>query len=635
MGEDAEAFQGSDLLGFALGRQPGASDLDDFVDFQIFYDESAGSGDAPSFLRARLCQAFELLLPELDRYLWHRDRFVLELCTDSEESHLSGHLRIGDGAEDEWFVVYLLRLLSATHHDVACRIVDGDGELLLIEAALAAPRWLTPSNAENRCWLRGGDVHLLPKPQAPEPEKLPLRQALARLRGGGHRAKDRVQKAIDARLKGYPRAAQDLSRHVARAVLPASVARILVAYPQLVSVAADYLPPPAVRELQRLRRDLPEAESGIQFDCGSLHDDEVVCIGVRFTRCQYARLMSLRCQMPQRFTQKHWRLPKGMAEVGSDKAMQLGAMLCCGLETAYLQGPRSATAVLRWTRHPEVNGWTDSAFLRHAASLKPPVDPGSQASRRAYLQQLSLDAAFRPALVVALHSAAAGAVDLADHWKDSDDPEGWLQVSAEELEQEMQARQAEFDAFDLRRSATRSNAAADVEGAADKGADELRKQLASMGSEIAGLLQRASCLEGVEPTGTGPAPAQGDSDSDASDLDVLGMEEEPEDASEGSEGSEEEAPGEGFRDYMLELDEQLEEMEGELPKEDHSKGLALGSRHIKVHGPGLELDLHAMEHVLASFCAEHQLEPGPASVLMSELGLAGGRPAGSSLDGMD
>eukprot|EP00435_Cladocopium_sp_Y103_P064898 s598_g26.t1 len=34
MEEDFDASQGADLLSLALGRQPGASDLDDYVDFE-------------------------------------------------------------------------------------------------------------------------------------------------------------------------------------------------------------------------------------------------------------------------------------------------------------------------------------------------------------------------------------------------------------------------------------------------------------------------------------------------------------------------------------------------------------------------------------------------------------------------
>ena len=56
----------------------------------------------------------------------------------------------------------------------------------------------------------------------------------------------------------------------------------------------------------------------------------MVLLGVRFTRLQYARLVSLRCQVPQRFARKRWKTPKGVKEP-SEKAMQLGAMLCAGL----------------------------------------------------------------------------------------------------------------------------------------------------------------------------------------------------------------------------------------------------------------------------------------------------------------
>merc|ERR1712048_175011 len=84
-------------------------------------------------------------------------------------------------------------------------------------------------------------------------------------------------------------------------------------------------------------------------------------------------------------------------------------------------------------------------------------------------------------------------------------------------------------------------------------------------------------------------------------------------------------------------------------------GIPLNSHHVKVHAAEpLELDMHAMEHMLQSFCAEHQLQPGPASLLLGELGLGGstaekksrggGRgyagnhctvTASSALDGMD
>jgi len=636
MNEDFECSQGLDLLGFALNREPGASDFDEFVSFEVYFDGTRGAADggqALPFLRARLCEAFEILAADLDRYLWHRDRFVLEVELGKgthDEPHLFGHMRTGDGSEDEWFVLYLLQKLTAARGDASCRVLDNDGEFLLIEAALAAPRWLNPDNAEHRCWLRGGAVHILPRPRPPEPQKLPCHAALARLRSpdGGTTAKEKVQHAINARLDGYPRRAVELSQHVARAVLPTGVARLLVAYPQLVSVAVDYLPPPPPRELVRWRRQLSEEEAGIHLDCEGPPEQETVCVGVRFTRCQYARLTGLRCELPQRFGQKRWRPPQGVA-APDEKAMRRGALLCAGLEAAYLQGPTSATAVLRWPSAtlakelvPSTSPWLpDAAFARHAAALQPALNPDSVAARRAFAQQSELEGPFRRAFLAALSSDALSRIELTAHWRDHDDTEEWLDVSAEELDKEMQARQAEFDAYDKKH--TQSGHASGVETAANDAEKDpaiLRENLAEMGQEISGLLGRASRIDGVDP-------AAGDSDSSNSDVgeyDVLGME----DAREGEE----------FHEYMAELDEQLgQELDGDLPEADETEetsskpgSLPLGSRHVKVHGvEPIDLDVHAMEHVLASYCTEHQLEPGPASVLLRELGLASAAAAGA------
>eukprot|EP00434_Breviolum_minutum_P023066 symbB.v1.2.020351.t1/scaffold1703.1/size108286/3 len=257
-----------------------------------------------------------------------------------------------------------------------------------------------------------------------------------------------MQKAIDARLQGYPKRALDLSRHVVRAVMPESVARLLIALPQLISVILDHLPSPPTRELVRLRRDLPEHQSSLHFDCENLGEEETVLIGVRFTRLQYARLISLRCQVPQRFSRKRWKVPKGIKEV-SEKAMQLGAMLCAGLEAAYLQGTQSATAVLRWREAPETLPWaSESSFQKHLQQ-KELLEASS--SRQAYAQQTNLDEHFREAFLRAVKDPALKAVDLTSHWRDRDDPEDWLQVSQEDLDREMKVRQAEFDQFDQKR----------------------------------------------------------------------------------------------------------------------------------------------------------------------------------------
>lgn len=52
--------------------------------------------------------------------------------------------------EDEWLIVYILRELSKQFSDAWIRVVDTDGEFLLIEGANAVPSWLNPEVAEYR-----------------------------------------------------------------------------------------------------------------------------------------------------------------------------------------------------------------------------------------------------------------------------------------------------------------------------------------------------------------------------------------------------------------------------------------------------------------------------------------------------
>lgn len=63
---------------------------------------------------------------------------------------LRGRTNYGDSIEDEWVIVYLLRELSRSHEDIWIKVVDSDGEFLLVEAAGALPAWLEPDIADNR-----------------------------------------------------------------------------------------------------------------------------------------------------------------------------------------------------------------------------------------------------------------------------------------------------------------------------------------------------------------------------------------------------------------------------------------------------------------------------------------------------
>ena len=69
-----------------------------------------------------------------------------------------GRTNYGDSVDDEWLIVYLLREISRRFPEAWIRIVDSDGEFLLIEAASALPSWLEPEIADNRVRMISADA---------------------------------------------------------------------------------------------------------------------------------------------------------------------------------------------------------------------------------------------------------------------------------------------------------------------------------------------------------------------------------------------------------------------------------------------------------------------------------------------
>lgn len=53
-------------------------------------------------------------------------------------------------------IVYLLRELTNRHKDIWVKVVDSDGEFLLVEAAGTLPAWLEPEVADNRVSFPSG-----------------------------------------------------------------------------------------------------------------------------------------------------------------------------------------------------------------------------------------------------------------------------------------------------------------------------------------------------------------------------------------------------------------------------------------------------------------------------------------------
>ncbi|KAF2629886.1 SGT1-domain-containing protein [Macroventuria anomochaeta] len=266
---------------------------EDVVEYIIFIVETRLS-DIQT--RERL-QAFQRALQDLKKkflkeYIWQRDEIKLELVREDDRWLLKGQTNYGDSVADEWLIVYFLRELSKEFKDAWIRIYDTDGEFLLIEAANALPKWLTPEVAEHRVWINTHRLLIIPlgKEEAPAPLKLPDALTILKDTPGRPQHYPRVEKEAFHRLNNYPSAVSE-NQHHATLPLPRKVAHILHTNPSYISSAVEAF---YLRDPMSLRLLQPEkSKTALIFP-----PDDFVSVSVRFTKVLYAQLLG-----------QHWNPP--------------------------------------------------------------------------------------------------------------------------------------------------------------------------------------------------------------------------------------------------------------------------------------------------------------------------------------
>ncbi|XP_072546684.1 protein ecdysoneless homolog isoform X4 [Salminus brasiliensis] len=245
----------------------------------------------PETSEQTLLQLLEDLLAEvaplLVQYIWQQQPFNLSYRAEKGgvPAHLGGSTEFGDNVEDEWFIVYLLKHLTRTFSQLAASIHDNDGQFLLIEAAEHLPKWLDPDSSENRVFLYGGELHIIPNRVRsgevgwPRDSVPSVQDALGMLHKHADRclAEQGIRSAIDHRLEGYPDKIQT-SLHHAHCYVPGGIAAVLSRRPDLIApaVSAFYLRDPIDLQACRTFRSFPP--------------DTRVLTSVTFTRCLYAQL---------------------------------------------------------------------------------------------------------------------------------------------------------------------------------------------------------------------------------------------------------------------------------------------------------------------------------------------------------
>ncbi|KAI4608670.1 hypothetical protein J4E80_008875 [Alternaria sp. BMP 0032] len=266
---------------------------DDVVEYMVFIIDSRLS-DIQT--RERL-QAFQRALNALEKkflkeYIWQRDSLKLDLVREEHRWLLKGRSNYGDSVADEWLIVYFLRELSKEFKDAWIRIYDSDGEFLLIEAANALPKWLSPEVAENRVWINSHRLLIIPLGKEEEPGPLSQAQAIEIIDATPARPQQyiKVEKEAFHRLASYPAAISE-NQHHATLPLPRKVAHILHSNPSYIApvVEAFYLRDPiSIRLIQPEKSKTP-----LTFP-----PEDFVDVSVRFTKVLYAQLLG-----------QHWEPP--------------------------------------------------------------------------------------------------------------------------------------------------------------------------------------------------------------------------------------------------------------------------------------------------------------------------------------
>lgn len=131
--------------------------------------------------------------------------------------------------------MFLIFKLTETFEGLIARLVDGDGEFLLIEAADFLPTWATPEACQDRVFIRNGEIHVVHDRVTRGKTLVDL---LRSVNDKPHISvmSDKVQAALKKRIGVYPEETQR-RRHKARAFLPEKAASILAQEPGLIAFA--------------------------------------------------------------------------------------------------------------------------------------------------------------------------------------------------------------------------------------------------------------------------------------------------------------------------------------------------------------------------------------------------------------
>ncbi|KAK6905382.1 hypothetical protein I203_106209 [Kwoniella mangroviensis CBS 8507] len=408
----------------------------------------------PTSTALLLTQYVESLL--IQPWLWNKDSWELKVSVNGDK--LEGTMRVGDAVDDEWLVVWLLLKISEKWQDVVIGVRDTDGEFLLIEAANELPSWVSPENAENRLWLQGGHLHLIPlsirsTPSSSKPRQIPddedmekqfdpesyisEEDAIKAVRTGRYRVDEKMEQAVWDRISCYPDAL-NTHQHRTKAYLPVPIAKALKKNLELIQKAVEgfYVRDPSqLRAAARMTHFAPSTS---------------ILTPITMTRAAYAQLQGQAFHPPRIFGPE-WHVPDDPNNEGEKRWRDLGIKIATGFEIMYKEGGNKHRSGPN-NQIEDGSLVSDEGYkvflynLREAGWFGDELE-GSEKwkvrekeAKKGYQSIKSSDTASqRPSFAYLVDSAISSASDLVPGTLKVDssyeeDSESWLEVSPDELD---------------------------------------------------------------------------------------------------------------------------------------------------------------------------------------------------------
>ncbi|KAH8661398.1 SGT1 protein-domain-containing protein [Tricladium varicosporioides] len=328
---------------------------DDCVEYSLFIIDARinSQKELLSRLEAVRKEASRLTDSLLKDYIWQRDEFGVGVKNTNGLIYLHGLTNYGDSVDDEWLIVYILKELSKQFPELWVKVVDTDGEFLLIEAANALPRWLNPEIADNRVWIHNDALRIIPlRAESPTSSNTTTTTLSRSLRlDEAHRIitsnsnilihSPLIEAEAFYRLRGYPTQISE-SLHYALVTIPRKLAFIIHGRPASIAPATEafYLRDPiALKPLQSTTPSLIFAP------------EDLTTVSIRFTRVLYAQLKS------QRFTPPIvWKEILLQAEKGASSSdvkqkeydrLEMGMKITSGFEMLFFYPKNSDNRLVR------------------------------------------------------------------------------------------------------------------------------------------------------------------------------------------------------------------------------------------------------------------------------------------------